>query len=76
VVRYCNFDWSHWAGKVDGYKSTTGYCFLLSQGDLSWNSKKQPTMALLNTMKEYMAFTNAANKATWLQQLCKDIAFH
>lgn len=72
VIGYCDSDW---AGDVDSRKSTTGYCFLLGQGAISWHSKKQPIVALSSTEAEYVASTNATKEAIWLQQLCKDVGF-
>ena len=43
VVGYCNADY---VGDIDTRRSTTGYAFLLVGGVISWNSKKQPTVAL------------------------------
>lgn len=47
--------------------------FLLGQRAISWDSKKQPTVALPSMEVEYMASTNAMKEAIPLQQLCKDI---
>ena len=62
VVGYCDADY---AGDIDSRKSTTGYVFLLNGGAISWNSKKQPTVALSTTEAEYMAATHAAKEAIW-----------
>ena len=47
--------------------------FLLGQRAISWDSKKQPTVALPSMEVKYMASTNAMKEAIPLQQLCKDI---
>ena len=43
---------SDWAGDVDNWRSTTGYCFTLGSGAISWSSKKQPIVALSSTEAE------------------------
>ena len=35
---------SDYAGDLDDQKSTSGYVFLLSEGTMSWSSKKQPVV--------------------------------
>lgn len=47
----------------------------MAGGAISWNSKKQPTVALSTTEAEYMAFTHATKEAVWLHKLFKDIGF-
>ena len=44
-----------WAGCKDTRRSTSGYCFLLANGVISWGSKKQQSVALSSTKSEYMA---------------------
>ena len=72
VVGYCDADY---AGDIDSRKSTTGYVFLLNGGAISWNSKKQPTVALSTTEAEYMAATHAAKEAIWFQRFFKETGF-
>ena len=72
VVGYCDADY---AGDIDTRRSTTGYTFLLAGGAISWNSKKQPTVALSTTEAKYMAATHATKEAIWLQRFFKDIGF-
>ena len=72
AVGYCDADY---AGDIDTRRSTTGYTFLLAGGAISWNSKKQPTVALSTTEAEYMAATHATKEAIWLHKLFKDIGF-
>jgi hypothetical protein len=38
-----------WAGNVSNRRSTSGFKFSFGSGDVSWSSKKQPIVALLNT---------------------------
>lgn len=67
---YCDADWG---GDLTTRRSTTGYVFLMGGGAISWNSKRQPTVALSTTEAEYMATTQAAKEAIWLRQLMADI---
>jgi hypothetical protein len=67
---YCDADWG---GDLDTRRSTTGYVFFFGVGSISWNSKRQPTVALSTTEAEYMATTQAAKEAIWLRQLLADI---
>ena len=38
-----------------------------------WQSKHQPTVALLSTKAEYMAATQATKEAIWLHQLLSEL---
>ena len=67
---YCDADWG---GDQDTRRSTTGYVFFIGQGAISWNSKRQPTVALSTTEAEYMATTQSAKEAIWLRQLMADV---
>lgn len=67
---YCDADW---AGDVDDRRSVTGYVFLLQGGAITWNSKKQATVALSTTEAEYMAMSAATQEAIWLSNLHNDI---
>ena len=51
---------------ADKGRSTTGYIFMVGEGAVSWNSKKQISNALLSTQAEYVALLEAAHKACWL----------
>ncbi|KAJ7205388.1 hypothetical protein O6H91_Y485500 [Diphasiastrum complanatum] len=52
-----------WAGDIDTKRSTSGFVFLLNQGPISWNSRKQTSVALSSTESEYIAATNATKEA-------------
>lgn len=64
---------SDWGGDRFDRKSYTGYIFILNNSPISWNSKKQPTVALSTTEAEYMALTSATKEAIWLKQLFNEI---
>jgi len=70
LVGLCDADW---AGDVQDRRSTTGYVFMLGQGAISWNSKRQPTIALSTVEAEYMAASQCVKEALWLRQLLEDV---
>ena len=62
-----------WAADAHDRKSTTGYVFFLGNTPITWNSRKQPTVALSSTESEYMAITEGAKEAVWLRRLLSEI---
>ncbi|XP_055902010.1 uncharacterized protein LOC129938454 [Eupeodes corollae] len=52
------FSDADWASDSDDRKSTTGYIFKHQGGPISWNAKKQPTVALSTTEAEYLYCEN------------------
>jgi hypothetical protein len=62
-----------WAGDRNDRKSTSGYCFLMSNGVVSWRSSKQNCVALSTAEAEYVALAGAAQEAVWLKQLLSDL---
>lgn len=62
-----------WANCVHDRRSYTGYYFTLAGGPISWECKKQPTVALSSTEAEYMSLTSAAKEAIFLRRLVCDI---
>ena len=67
------FSDSDWGGDKKDMKSTNGYTFILSGAAVSWNSKKQPTVAKSSTEAEYMALSMAASEAVWLKGIHHEI---
>ena len=52
--------------------STSGNLFLLSNGAVSWLSKKQPIVTLSTAEAEYVALSTAVQETVWLRKLLKD----
>jgi len=67
---YCDADW---AGDLDDRHSITGHVFGMSGAAVTWNSKKQATVALSTTEAEYMAMSAASQEAMWLKNLLHEI---
>lgn len=61
-----------WASDIDKRRSCTGYVFTLCGGAISWNSKRQSTVALSSMEAEYMALSAASQEAIWLKQFGQD----
>ncbi len=62
-----------WAGNVSNRRWTSGFMFSFGSGVVSWNIKKQPTVALSSTKAEYRGATIAACEVVWLQKLLSDL---
>jgi hypothetical protein len=73
LVGYCDSDWG---SNIDDRRSITGYVFLLSGGAVSWQAKKQPTVALSSVEAEYMASTQATKEAIWWRTFLKELSVH
>ena len=57
-----------WAGDPDNRHSTTGNLFLMTEGPISWLSKKQSIIALSTSEAEYVAVSTTALEAVWLRR--------
>lgn len=58
-----------WGGDVLDRKSYTGFAFMLAGAAISWESKKQPRVALSSIEAEYMAQSASAIEAIYLKRL-------
>lgn len=54
-------------------KSYTGFIVLLAGGPISWEARKQVTVALSSTEAEYMAITSAAKEIMFCRQIMREI---
>ena len=62
---------SDWASSVEDRRSTTGYCFSLTEEGpvISWKTRKQPTVALSSCEAEYIGLAATAQESLYLTQL-------
>jgi hypothetical protein len=70
VVGYCDADY---AGDVDTRRSTGGYVFIMNGAAITWQSKRQATVAASTTEAEYIAAASAVKESLWLRQLLTDL---
>jgi len=63
---------ANWAYNVSDRRLTSGFMFSFGSGDVSWSSKKQPTIALSSTEAKYRGVAIAAFEVVWLQKLLSD----
>jgi transposase InsO family protein len=69
---YCD---SNYAEDLNDRKSVTGYAFLLSGAAVSWQAKKQPSVATSTTEAEYMAASEAAKEAIWWRSFMVSLGY-
>ncbi|HVX00705.1 MAG TPA: reverse transcriptase domain-containing protein, partial [Candidatus Babeliaceae bacterium] len=65
-----------WGNNIDDRRSYTGYLFMLAGGAVSWQAKKQPTVALSSMEAEYMAATQAAKEALWWRSFLTELGMN
>ena len=65
-------DSSHNVDEDDG-RSTTGHIFYLDGSLITWCTQKQETVALSSCEAEFMAATEGAKQAIWLQELLGEV---
>ena len=57
----------------DDSKSMSGYVFTLYGGAICWKSSKQPTVVDSVCEAEYIAASDAAKEAVWLQKFITEL---
>ena len=60
---------SDWVRSVPDKKSTSGCCFSLGSAMISWQSRKQSSIALITVEAKYIVACSASCEAIWLQKL-------
>lgn len=65
-----------WGSCCDDRRSYTGYIFLFNGCPVSWDAKKQPTVALSTTEAEYMALTECAKESIYLRRFLRELGFY
>lgn len=72
LTGYVDSDWG--GNDILDRKSTTGYLFkLFERCTISWNTKKQSSVAASSTEAEYMALFEAVREALFLKSLASSI---
>ena len=66
---YCDADW---VGQPHRH-SISGYSFHISQGAVTWSSKKQYIIALLSTESEYIVLAHATKEGLWMCTFLSEI---
>lgn len=72
ITGYCDSDWG---GDQIDRKSTTGYCVFINNNLISWNTKKQPTVALSSAEAELMAIVDVIKEIKWMEQLLSELEY-
>lgn len=60
---------SDYAGDLDDRKSTNGFVFMLSDGAISWSSKKQPIVTLFTTKADFIVAAYCVCQGIWLKRI-------
>jgi transposase InsO family protein len=72
LIGYTDADW---ASNQNDRKSISGYVYMIGGGAITWNSKKQPIVALSSAEAEYIAESHSGREALWLRRLISSLGF-
>lgn len=73
ITAYCDADWG---GDKADRKSTTGYCVYVNNNLISWNTKKQPTVALSSAEAELMAIVEVVKEVKWMSAVLTEMNYN
>lgn len=62
-----------WGGDTTDRKSTSGFCLYVYGNIISWNSKKQSTVAISTTEAEIIALSLCISEVCWLRNLLLEL---
>ncbi|KAI0493116.1 hypothetical protein KFK09_027392 [Dendrobium nobile] len=62
-----------WASNSHDRTSISGFCNFIGQSPISWQVKKQSTIARSSTEAEYRALATEATEILWLRRLLEDL---
>ena len=65
-----------WGSNPNDRRSISGNVFILALAAITWQSRKQPTIALSTMEAEYMAESLAARQILWLRMVFAELGFH
>ena len=69
ITTLSGFSDSNFGTCVDTRRSTSGYCFSLGSGLISWAARKQKTVSTSTCEAEYIACSEATKELMWLRAL-------
>ena len=64
---------SNWADSAIDRKSTSGCCFSMGSGVISWFSRKQSYVAVSTAEVEYVETCSTSFEAVWLRNILSDL---
>ncbi|CAI7740853.1 unnamed protein product [Closterium sp. NIES-54] len=68
-VELVGFSDADYAGDSADRKSHTGYVYCLNSAAISWQSKRQPVVALSTTESKYISLCQCIQEGVWLKRL-------
>ena len=66
---------SDWGGDSEDRKSTTGYVVFINDNLVSWNTKKQATVALSTAEAELMAAAEVIKEVLWMKYILNELMY-
>jgi len=66
---------SDWGGDLEDRKSTTGYVVFINDNLVSWNTKKQATVALSTAEAELMVAAEVIKEVLWMKYILNELMY-
>ncbi|XP_067128467.1 uncharacterized protein [Centruroides vittatus] len=73
--KLCAYVDSDWAGDIDDRKSSSGNMIILANGPVSWQSRKQKSVALSTMEAEYMALSDVTKEVIHMRRMLREMQF-
>ena len=64
-----------WAGSIDNRRSYTGDVFILTGAAVTWEARKQATVALSSREVEHMALSEASKETIYVRNVLEELKF-
>ena len=73
LLGYCD---ASWATNKEDPRPVSGYVFTLQGSAISWNSRRQQTVAMSSTEAEYLSLSSAVQEMMWLRGITIELEIH